>query len=171
MANVKKYLQLILSQTLINPKSEQVKKVHPIPKAFHGSPILLFVFLIFFIIHFLLDIFVDLSRHANILCLHMLIIVVQALMDDQNSRRNWNIQDWMYYARPIDESNQCTVQWLLIVFILLITSEVSKYFKSGKSVSPGINISALNAYISSYKSTWHSTIGKMGFFTNKASEE
>ena len=54
--------------------------------------------------------FVDLSRHANIspifYNLHMLIIFAQALMDDLNSRENWNIQDWMYYAQHTDKSAQ-----------------------------------------------------------------
>ena len=82
--------------------------------------------------------FVDLSRHANIspifYNLHMLIIFAQALMDDLNSRENWNIQDWMYYAQHTDESAQKRLT--IVVFIFLISvSEVSHYFKSRKSVS------------------------------------
>ena len=102
-------------------KSEQDQKVNPIPKNFHGNPILLFVFMIFFIIHFLLDMFVDLSRHAkpHVYCLHMLIIFAQALMDDLNSRENWNIQDWMYYAQHTDKSAESRLTIVALIFLNL----------------------------------------------------
>ena len=67
--------------------------------------------------------FVDLSRHANIspifYNLHMLIIFAQALMDDLNSRENWNIQDWMYYAQHTDKSAESRLTIVALIFLNL----------------------------------------------------
>ena len=103
--------------------------------------------MMFFIIHFLLDMFVDLSRHAkpHVYCLHMLIIFAQALMDDLNSRENWNIQDWMYYAQHTDKSAESRLTIVALIFLNL--DVFSHYFKSRKSVSPGKDIDFCDTYI------------------------
>ena len=92
----------------------------------------MFIVLFFLVIYSLLNMFMDLSRHQDMFCLNMIIIFVRAFMEDLNARKNWNIQDWMYHARPTDNSDEL----LAIVVIMFLLSEVSKYSKSGKRGPP-----------------------------------
>ena len=92
----------------------------------------MFIVLFFLVIYSLLNMFMDSSRYQDMLFLNMIIIFVRAFMEDLNSRKNWNIQDWMYLARPTDNSDELFV----IVVISFLLSEVSKYSKSGKRGPP-----------------------------------
>ena len=58
----------------------------------------------------------------------MFIIFAQALMDDLNSRENWNIQDWMYYAQHTDESakERLTIVGLIFLIIVIKVSPLRK---------------------------------------------
>ena len=95
----------------------------------------MFIVLFFLVIYSLLNMFMDLSRDQDMFCLNMIIIFVRAFMEDLNARKNWNIQDWMYLARPTDNSDELLAIVVMVVIMFLL-SEVSKYSKSGKRGPP-----------------------------------